>query len=252
MKLPDFSNLDLQNMGAWPMPLKAVLVVLLCILTQLAGYKFVLESQQIALSSEKSKEEKMRKELEEKAHKVVHLDHYKRKVENMKQTFGAMLRQLPDKNEVADLLVDISQSGLASGLEFELFKPEPEVKKGFYAELPIRIKVKGTYHEFGRFVSEVSGLSRIVTVHDFKISKEASSLKDKDKDKANQEASKEADFLVMESTAKTYRYLDEDEVDGSESAEGESAGSPKDDKAKAGAKIGAKKPARKAVKAKKG
>ena len=107
-----------------------------------------------------------------------------------------MLRQLPNKNEVAELLVDISQSGLASGLEFELFKPEPEVTKGFYAELPIRIKVAGDYHEFGKFVSNVAALSRIVTVHDFKIA--ASN-------------DKGVRSLSLESTAKTYRYLDDEE-----------------------------------------
>lgn len=214
MKLPDLNNLDYQNIGSWPWPVKAVLIVIVCVLTQVAGYKLLLESQQLQLASEKSKEEKLRKELQAKAHDVVHLEQYKRKVANMKQTFGAMLRQLPDKNEVADLLVDISQSGLASGLEFELFKPEPEVKKGFYAELPIRIKVRGNYHEFGRFVSEVAGLSRIVTVHNFKITKEIASTKDKDKDSA-----KAVEKLVMESTAKTYRYLDEDEQDSGKTTE---------------------------------
>jgi type IV pilus assembly protein PilO len=116
----------------------------------------------------------------------------------MKESFGAMLRQLPNKTEVAELLVDISQTGLASGLEFELFKPQAEVPKEFYAELPISIRVKGSYHEFGNFVSGVAALPRIVTVHDVNI--------EPDKDGE----------LTMDILAKTYRYMDEDEQGGAQ------------------------------------
>jgi len=197
MKNFNLNDLDVNNIGAWPWPIKMVLIVIVCIATQAAGYKLVLEAQQNQLADAIRKEQKMRKELAGKSHKVVHLDRYKKKLENMNRSFGAMLRQLPDKNEVAELLVDISQSGLASGLEFELFKPKPELKKGFYAELPIKIEVTGNYHEFGRFISEIAGLSRIVTVHDFKI----------------QIDGKQPDRLMMQSTAKTYRYLDENELE---------------------------------------
>jgi type IV pilus assembly protein PilO len=111
----------------------------------------------------------------------------------MEESFGAMLRQLPNRTEVADLLVDVSQTGLAAGLEFELFQPQPEVPKDFYAELPIKIRVVGTYHEFGEFVSGLAALPRIVTIHDVQI-------------KPYQTNSSE---LLMEAMARTYRYLDE-------------------------------------------
>jgi type IV pilus assembly protein PilO len=112
----------------------------------------------------------------------------------MRQSFGTMLRQLPNKTQVAGLLVDVSQSGLASGLEFELFRPRDEIPKEFYAELPISVKVNGTYHEFGAFVSAVAALPRIVTIHDIVIS-----------------PAQEGNELTMELTAKTYRYLEEEE-----------------------------------------
>lgn len=114
----------------------------------------------------------------------------------MRESFGAMLRQLPNQTEVADLLVDISQTGLASGLEFELFKPQPENPKEFYAELPISIRVVGEYHEFGNFVSGVAALPRIVTLHDIHISR----------------VGKSKTLLGMNVTAKTYRYLEQDEI----------------------------------------
>jgi type IV pilus assembly protein PilO len=115
----------------------------------------------------------------------------------MKESFGAMLRQLPDKTEVAELLVDVSQTGLAAGLEFELFKPLDEVPREFYAELPIQVKVTGQYHEFGHFISGLAALPRIVTIHDIKISRTS-------REDANAD-------LLLEATAKTYRYLDEEE-----------------------------------------
>jgi type IV pilus assembly protein PilO len=114
----------------------------------------------------------------------------------MRESFGAMLRQLPNKTEVADLLVDVSQTGLAAGLEFELFNPQNEIPKDFYAELPIQIRVIGNYHEFGDFVSGVAALPRIVTVSDITISPKAKA---------------DGDLLAMNLTAKTYRYMEEDE-----------------------------------------
>jgi type IV pilus assembly protein PilO len=116
----------------------------------------------------------------------------------MQQSFGAMLRQLPNRTEVADLLVDVSQTGLAAGLEFELFQPQAEVPKDFYAELPIKIRVIGNYHEFGEFVSGLAALPRIVTIHDVQI-----------QPRANNPGANNAGDLIMEATARTYRYLDE-------------------------------------------
>ena len=138
-----------------------------------------------------------------KAHQAANLPAYRAQMEEMKRSFGTMLRQLPSKTEVAELLVDISQTGLESGLEFELFKPEKEKPAEFYAELPIKIKVTGRYHQFGQFVSDVAALSRIVTLHDFTIAP----LKVQ---------GKEPDALTMEVTAKTYRYLEEGEGEAEE------------------------------------
>ena len=141
--------------------------------------------------NEDQKEEgALRSEFLVKQDKVLNLEIYKKQLEEMKHDFAEMLRQLPDKSEIADLLVDVSQTGLAAGLEFELFQPLSELEKDFYVELPIKIKVVGDYHEFGDFVSGLAALPRIITMHDIKITK----------------TGKRAD-LLLETTAKTYRYI---------------------------------------------
>ncbi|WP_457664871.1 type 4a pilus biogenesis protein PilO [Thiolapillus sp.] len=145
-----------------------------------------------ALAKVEKTEKDLRAELERKQAKAVNLAAYKEQLKEMQESFGVMLRQLPDKNDIAGLLVDVSQTGLAAGLEFELFQPMPEIKRDFYAEKPIKIRVKGDYHEFGEFVSGLAALPLIVTVHDVRISRK-----------------KEGGQLVMEATAKTYRYLEE-------------------------------------------
>jgi type IV pilus assembly protein PilO len=137
--------------------------------------------------------------LSTKARRAANLDGYRQQLAEMEKSFGAMLRQLPNKTEVPNLLVDISQTGLAAGLEEKLFQPQGENKKDFYAELPIKIRLTGSYHAFGNFVSGIAVLPRIVTLHDITISP----------------AGKDAapDDLVLDVTAKTYRYLDESEVE---------------------------------------
>ena len=157
------------------------------------GYWLDTKDQGMRLEKAEQKEQELRQAFEVKAKKAANLQAYEQQLEEMRESFGAMLRQLPNKTEVAELLVDISQTGLASGLEFELFKPQSEIPKEFYAELPISIRVKGDYHEFGNFISGVAALPRIVTVHDVAI-----------------EQSKEQG-LTMNILAKTYRYLDEEE-----------------------------------------
>jgi type IV pilus assembly protein PilO len=199
VNLEELNELDFSNIGIWPLPVKIVLVLVCCVLVAVGGYYLDTEAQLMRLSQIESKEAELRKTYEEKQAKAANLDAYKKQLEEMKESFGAMLRQLPNKTEVADLLVDVSQTGLASGLEFELFKPEAELPKEFYAELPIRIKVNGQYHEFGKFISGLAALPRIVTIHDIKI------------DKKGQRAGGEG-LLVLEATAKTYRYLDEEEM----------------------------------------
>lgn len=199
MKMSDFQNLDFQNIGGWPVPIKVIAIAVLCLLILGAGWYFDTQNQQVALERARKQEVQLKLAFQAKAKKAANLDALKRQMADMKQSFGDMLRRLPNKTEVAALLVDISQQGLAAGLEFQLFKPGKEIPAEFYVELPIKIKVTGTYHEFGQFVSGVADLPRIVTLHDIHIV-DASKSK-------NQKGEK----LVMELTAKTYRYMDENE-----------------------------------------
>ncbi|MCU7914943.1 MAG: type 4a pilus biogenesis protein PilO [Candidatus Thiodiazotropha sp. (ex Gloverina cf. vestifex)] len=200
MNLQDLNELDLSNIGIWPMPVKIVLVLIACVMVAVAGYYLDTESQLKRLETVEKKEMTLRKDFELKQAKAANLNAYRKQLEEMKQSFGTMLRQLPNKTEVAELLVDVSQTGLASGLEFELFKPQAEVPREFYAELPIQLKVTGEYHEFGNFISGLAALPRIVTIHDVKITEQG---------KKGAKADKSG--LMLEATAKTYRYLDEEE-----------------------------------------
>jgi type IV pilus assembly protein PilO len=193
MNLSDLNELDINNIASWPLPARIFVVALVFFGVLGAGYWLDIKDQRINLEKVEAKETELRQVFEAKAKKAANLAAYEQQLEEMKESFGAMLRQLPNKTEVAELLVDISQTGLASGLEFELFKPQAEVPKEFYAELPISIRVKGDYHEFGNFVSGVAALPRIVTVHDVNI------------------APGKSGELTMELLAKTYRYMDDEE-----------------------------------------
>ncbi len=190
MNLSELNNLDFSNMGNWPAPAKAALMLLLAALIGGAWFYFDTRDQFATLERYQKEEGALRSEFLTKQDKVLNLEIYKKQLEEMKLDFAEMLRQLPDKSEIADLLVDVSQTGLAAGLEFELFQPLSEQEKDFYVELPIKIKVVGDYHEFGDFVSGLAALPRIITMHDIKITK----------------TGKRAD-LLMETTAKTYRYI---------------------------------------------
>jgi type IV pilus assembly protein PilO len=191
-------NLDMKDVGNWPMVIKGGAIVILCAVVLAVGFWFDTRNQMDDLKKAEKKEETLKADFEAKQHKAANLAIYKQQMEEMKRSFGTMLRQLPSKTEIAELLVDISQTGLTNGLEFELFKPEAEVPADFYAVLPIKIKVSGDYHEFGKFVSDIAVLPRIVTLHDINI------MPNKD----NKKNSK-SENLVMEVTAKTYRYLEE-------------------------------------------
>ena len=193
MNLSELNELDFQDMGNWPMPAKALGIVIMCVAILFAGYWFDTKDQLAELERAEQQERKLKAQFKNNAKKAANIVLYKQQMVDMKQSFGAMLKQLPSETEVAELLVDVSQTGLASGLEFDLFKVDSEVPLEFYAELPIRIRVTGEYHEFGDFVSGVAALPRIVTLHDFSITQP-----------------KEGTQLVMEATAKTYRYIDED------------------------------------------
>lgn len=198
LDLNKLNELDFSNIHAWPLPARIFVIVLVTAAVIFLGYWFDIKDQQAQLQKVEREEQELKSQFESKAAKAANLEAYKQQLEEMRQSFGTMLRQLPNKTEVAELLVDVSQTGLASGLEFELFKPESEIPKDFYAELPISIRVRGSYHEFGNFVSGVAALPRIVTIHDIGITP--------GKDGQNSQGE-----LVMELTAKTYRYLDEDE-----------------------------------------
>ena len=199
MDLSQLNELDLSNIANWPLPARAFVIALIFVGVLGLGYWFDIKDQGIRLEKAEQEEQGLRTTFETKARKAANLVAYEQQLEEMKESFGAMLRQLPDKTEVAELLVDISQTGLASGLEFELFKPQNETPKDFYAELPISIRVKGNYHEFGSFISGVAALPRIVTVHDINITPD-----------------KDGRELTMDILAKTYRYLDEDEQGGAQ------------------------------------
>ncbi len=203
MNIQDLNELDLSNVGQWPIAVKAICVLIVCAICGAAGYYLNIQGQITKLEKVENKEQVLRKVFEEKQSKAANLEPYKLQLEEMQVSFGTMLRQLPNKTEVAELLVDVSQTGLASGLEFELFQPEAEVRKEFYAELPIKLKVKGHYHEFGDFISGLAALPRIVTIHNITIGAGKGA-------KSSNTASGPR-TLLLEATAKTYRYLDEEE-----------------------------------------
>lgn len=190
MTLDDLKSIDLKDFGSSPLPVKIGAIVLVCIALLAGGYFLFIEGQLAEYEALKKKEEELRTSFLNKKALAINLAVYKQQMEEMEQTFGAMRRQLPNSNEIPDLLIDITQAGLGRGLEFELFKPERERPIDFYAELPISIKVVGTYHELGGFVGDVAALPRIVTLGDIAI------------------AGGTSNRLSMSLTAKTYRYLE--------------------------------------------
>jgi type IV pilus assembly protein PilO len=207
MDLSDLTKLDLdpQNIGNWPAPIKGVLILLLCAGLLGAGYYFDTQHQIVALENAQDKETELKNIFVAKQKKAANLEPLREQLKEMKESFGNLLRLLPNKTEIEGLLVDISQAGLAAGLEFELFKPEAEQLAEFYAIQPIQIRVTGTFHEFGNFVSSVASLPRIVTQHDVTMAPVS----------AGREGGKD---LVMNVVAKTYRYLEEEEIEAAAAA----------------------------------
>jgi len=200
MTLDELNSLDPQNIGAWPAPIRAIVIALVCAAIAYGVWLKDIEPQLLVLAEVEEEEVTFRQTLDIKQKKAANLEALKEQLAEMKQSFGDMIRQLPDKTEVAGLIVDISQTGLAAGLVFELFKPGKEKPAEFYSELPISIRVVGEYHQFGEFVSGIATLPRIVTTHDINITRSPAAAKSKGS-------------LVMTATAKTYRALDEDEED---------------------------------------
>lgn len=188
-------NWDFEAVGTWPVPIKIAVIAAFSLVVGGFWFYFDTQDQLAQLEQVQSQEQELKNALAAKQKKAANLEEYKQLLQEMEKTFGDMLRQLPNKAEVPELLVDVSQTGLAAGLEFELFQPQEEVKKEFYAELPIKVRVHGNYDQLGTFVSGLASLPRIVTVHDVAI-----------------EPVKDSNSLVMNAVLKTYRYLDEEEI----------------------------------------
>ena len=195
-------SLDPNDPARWPLAVRTATVLLLFVLAASLGYwYFVWKAKRPELLEARAKETELWSTLENKARKAANLQAYKDQLAEMEKSFGAMLRQLPNKTEVPNLLVDISQTGLAAGLVEKLFQPQGENRKDFYAELPISIRLTGNYHQMGNFASGIAALPRIVTLHEVEILPAGRDAR----------SGGVPGELVMNVTAKTYRYLDEDE-----------------------------------------
>lgn len=186
-------GLDMENVGSWPTFAKVLAAIVVFIVAVVLGYFLSITDLNDQLEQETNRETTLMQELERKAFRAYHLEDYRKQLADMEDTFGSLLQQLPQETEVPGLLEDISHTGIGSGLEFDKIELAKEIEKEFYAELPIKINIKGEYHGMGSFVSGVAALPRIVTLHDFHIKP----LSTKDG---------EADMLQMDVTAKTYRY----------------------------------------------
>ena len=195
--IDELKALDPRDPGRWPLAVRAFFVlVIFAICAGFFSYMFVWNEDRPVLQKAEADEADLRSQFESKQQRAANLDAYRTQLAEMERTFGSMLRQLPGKTEVPNLLVDISQTGLAAGLSEKLFQPGPEKSNGFYAELPIKIKLVGSYHQFGAFVSGIAALPRIVTLHDIEITPV--------------DTKTGYDNLTMDVTAKTYRYIEDD------------------------------------------
>ncbi len=196
--LEELKALDFNDIGRWPFVFRASAVVMAGVIATVVGlYLFVYQEKIPVLEKAGAEENELRVVFEEKQRKAANFNAYQEQLAEIERSFGTMLQQLPGRTEIPNLLVDISQTGLAAGLDEKLFQPENEIRKDFYAEKPIKIQLDGSYHEFGSFVSDIAALPRIVTLHDIQI---------KPVTKENY------DDLVLSVTAKTYRYLEDEEV----------------------------------------
>ena len=198
--MDELNNLDLNNLGNASNPIKYGILAILFIAIIAAGIYFDTTKQLDTLEKAEFEEGDLKSKFSVKADQAAKLELYKEQLAEMQASFQAILRQLPERTDVESLLVDVSQTGLANGLEIKKFKPSAEEKKGFYAELPIALEVTGNYHDLASFISGVAALPRIVTMHDLKLER-----------KQAQKDEPKTDKLQMTATARTYRYLKEDE-----------------------------------------
>ncbi|HUF73838.1 MAG TPA: type 4a pilus biogenesis protein PilO [Gammaproteobacteria bacterium] len=193
--LEELRSLDTNDPGRWPLPFRVAAVVLVLVLVAAAGiWYFVVKVELPALEQVERQEQELRTSFETKQRRAANFDAYRNQLAEIERDFGTMLRQLPGETEVPSLLEDISQTALAVGLEEKQFLPQPEIPQDFYAELPIRLRYTGDYHEIGEFVSGVAALPRIVTMHDITITP----------------VTPDGEDLQVDVTGKTYRYLDEE------------------------------------------
>ena len=196
----ELRSLDTSDPGRWPLPIRAGAVAIVFAAAVAMGIWILVINQEMpGLRAAERQEIDLRAQFEDRQRKAANFDAYRAQLAEIERDFGAMLRQLPGKTEVPSLLVDISQTGLGAGLEEQTFTPMGEIQKDFYAELPIKLRYTGSYHELGNFVSGIAALPRIVTLHDISI---------RPRNGAN------PDELVLDVTAKTYRYLDEEATGG--------------------------------------
>mgnify|MGYP000931511978 FL=1 len=193
--LDDFRRLNPNDVGTWPLAPKVTALVGVFAVLLAAGWWFVWQDQLDALELKRNEETKLKEEFLSKKQQAVNLELHKQQLNEIDRSFGALLKQLPNKAEVESLLVEINQSGMGRGLQFELFKPGAEIVKDFYAELPISVRLTGSYHDFGAFAGDIGRLSRIVTLNNLSI---ASQQKD--------------GTMVLDAVTKTFRYLDEEEL----------------------------------------
>jgi len=192
----ELQSLDVNDVGRWPLAFRvAVIIIVFVVVLGMGVYWFVIEDKAPQLQRAQEEEQTLRVSFENKQKKAANYDAYKAQLTQMEQSFGTMLRQLPGKTEIPSLIVDISQTGLAAGLQEKLFQPQAEIPRDFYAEKPIMISLSGGYHEIANFVSGIAALPRIVTLHDINITPD------------NQDT---YDDLTIQVTAKTYRYLEEE------------------------------------------
>ena len=206
--LDDLRGLDRNNIGGWPQSVKIFFTAAVFVLVGFIGWYTYISDQQDSLQSLAQKEGQLKQEFSTKQAKAVNLQPLQQQLDEMQDMLRQLLRQLPSKTEMPELLVDISQTALSAGLEPEVFQPGPETPKDFYAEKPITLRLVGTYHQFGAFISGVASLPRVVilTLHNVSLTPEA--------------GSKNGGRLVLQGTVKTYRYLDDDESSNDKSAAG--------------------------------
>lgn len=194
--IDDLRNLDVNDVGRWPLLFRVGVIALVFVMvTSLGIYWTIIEDRAPQLNRAQEDEQTLRVTFENKQRKAANYDAYKAQLEQIEQSFGTMLRQLPGETEIPSLIVDISQTGLAAGLQEKLFQPQPEIPKDFYAEKPIKIRLSGGYHEIANFVSGIAALPRIVTLHNINITREDAGS---------------YDALSLEVTAQTYRYIEEE------------------------------------------